>query len=97
MTGEIKFEQNDDDTVEATLVFNEGSGPDYTELRAYAAYRAGEDNLLAVVPLAVNEDMTVTIDTHKYPDCNITLYIWDKYMRPRMIAQTYKASNVLTE
>lgn len=97
VTGEIKFEPNDDDTVEATLAFDEGSGPDYTELRAYAAYRSGEGNLLAVVPLAVKEDMTVTIDTHKYSDCNITLYIWDKYMRPRMIAQTYKASDVLTE
>ena len=89
MKGEIEFTENINQTVTASLVFDEGDTPDITELFVYAAYRDTETGaLIGVTPLTISRNITVTFDISENSD--ITLYVWDKYMRPRMEPKTYK-------
>jgi hypothetical protein len=86
LTDRIEFTNNSDGTVTAKLIFEKTLPPNSEDIRLYTAYR--KDGVLKRVEIQNAEEMTaLLVIPAPLADCDITVYVWDKSMKPLMAAQ----------
>lgn len=72
--------------VSAKLIFEETTPPDESDIRLIVAYRKDGELMRAEMPKVT--DMTAGfVIPEKYKDCEISVYVWDKNMKPLMRVQ----------
>lgn len=72
--------------VSAKLIFEDTTPPKQSDIRLYLAYYRGDRLVRLEAPVII--DMTASfIIPDELQDCDITVYVWDKNMKPLMDVQ----------
>lgn len=86
-TGDRAEFERTGDKVTARLIFEETASPAENDIMLIIAYK--ENGALKRAEMPTITDMTASfVIPEKYKDCEITVYVWDKNMKPLMSAQS---------